>query len=339
MTALKKFARLECPGVWRPSPETRRQEVIVSFGDASLVISTSSGQPISHWSLAAVLRINRQDELPALYTPAADALETLELEDELMIDAIEEVRGAIMKARPRKGRLRMVLVTAFVACAIAAVAYWLPGALLRHTVSVVPEPVRAEIGTQIFRDIARIAGNPCRSTRGDQALAKLHARLLEPGKGGLMVLPGGIVSTVSLPGGLILLNRSLVEDYDSPDVAAGYILAEAVRRSETDPLAKLLRSLGTVATARLLTTGHLPAESLESYARMLATTPAAPVDDASLLKRFDQAGVSSTPYAYARDVTGQSTAQLIEQDPMRSGGARQLLQDGEWVSLQGICLN
>src|SRR6056297_3625758 len=84
MTALKQFARLEAPGIWRAEPEAQRRDVVVAFGDATLVISDQAGRALSHWSLAAVARINPGD-LPALYTPSADALEVLEIEDDSMV--------------------------------------------------------------------------------------------------------------------------------------------------------------------------------------------------------------------------------------------------------------
>ncbi|SNT38654.1 hypothetical protein [Tropicimonas sediminicola] len=336
MTALKQYARLECPGVWRPDPDVQRQNVIVSFGDASLVIADQKGMALSHWSLAAVVRVNR-GEMPALYTPSAEGTETLEIDDETMIDAIEQVRGAIQKSRPRRGRLRLLLLAGLGAGMLAAGALWLPGALLRHTLSVVPEPTRIEIGTRLFTAIGRVSGAPCRSPRGDQALARLSSRLLAPGGGGLLVVPGGIPDTISLPGGAMLVHSRLVEDHETPDVVAGFILAEDVRRGLHDPLADLLRGAGPGAIFRLLTTGHLPDAALRDYAETLTAATPERVPDALLITRFEQAALPSTPYAYALDVTGETTLNLIEADPMRGGGARTVLDDGDWVALQGIC--
>ena len=39
MTALSKYDRLEASGLWRPTPQDQRREVVVSIGDATLVIS------------------------------------------------------------------------------------------------------------------------------------------------------------------------------------------------------------------------------------------------------------------------------------------------------------
>ena len=44
MTALTEFQRLECTGLWREAPEAQKREVIVSFGDATLVLSEARSQ-------------------------------------------------------------------------------------------------------------------------------------------------------------------------------------------------------------------------------------------------------------------------------------------------------
>ena len=63
MTALSKYARLEATGLWRAGPDEQRREVIVSIGDATLVISNLKDQALAHWSLAAV------DRKTACYLP------------------------------------------------------------------------------------------------------------------------------------------------------------------------------------------------------------------------------------------------------------------------------
>ena len=293
MTALKQYARLESIGVWRDGPEARRRDVFVSFGDSSLVISDKADMPITHWSLAAVRRVNA-GERPAVFSPGADATETLEV-------------------------------------------LWLPGALLRHTVSVLPPATRDAIGGALLAQITRISGPPCAAERGPEALALLEARLLGPGGGRILILPAGVRTTVHLPGGRILVGRDLVEDHETPDVVAGYVLAETLRREAEDPMARLLRAAGTMATFRLLTTGEFPEGRLAAYAEALLTAEPDPVSDEALLARFAAAKVPASSSAYAVDITGENTLGLIEADPMWENGATPVLADADWVGLQGIC--
>mgnify|MGYP005990444423 FL=1 len=48
MTALTKYDRLEATGLWRPAPDGQRREVIVSIGNATLMISDMNDQAIAH---------------------------------------------------------------------------------------------------------------------------------------------------------------------------------------------------------------------------------------------------------------------------------------------------
>ena len=112
MTALAKYDRLEATGLWRPFPQEQRREVIVSIGDATLVISDMNDQAIAHWSLAAVDRYGSSTS-PAVFHPDGDPSETLELmnSEAEMIDAIEILRKAVSKTRPKPGRLRWMGAT------------------------------------------------------------------------------------------------------------------------------------------------------------------------------------------------------------------------------------
>lgn len=337
MTALKEYARLESMGVWQESPASQRRDVAVRFGESSLVITDKSDSPLTHWSLAAIQRIN-PGETPAVFAPGENDPETLEISDETMVEAIERVRTLIKRRRPQPGRLRLWLLAGSIVMVLAMAIFWMPGALRRHTVSVLPDVTRAEIGTDLLTEITRIAGQPCISPRGSVALSTLSSRLLGESQGEILIVPTAVKNVVHLPGGIFLVNRGVVEDHETPDVAAGYILAETLRREAVDPMEQLLEEAGLFATFRLLTTGKMQKASLSGYAESLLAADPAPVETTDLLDRFAMARVSSTPYAYAVDVTGETTLPLIEADPMRSGGAQRVLSDADWISLQSICL-
>jgi len=315
MTALSQYERLESIGLWRPpsNPQGKddgsgiapangthttpqRREVFVSFGSATLVLSDKNGTALTHWSLPAIDRLN-PGKHPALFTPDQNSGETLELADSDMISAIEKVRRAISRPQPRSGRLRFFLTTAFLLLLLGLAVFWLPGALIRQTAMVVPDSKRVELGKALLANIARVSGAPCSGRYSDKTLAQLSARLAMPGASPqrLLVLPAGVTTTQHLPGNIMILNRSLVEDYDDPDVVAGYILAEQLRAQKLDPLQRLLRSVGLIPTVRLLTTGELPKDALERYAETLLTMPAAPISDQALLARFEQAGRGEIP--------------------------------------------
>ncbi|MEJ1991243.1 MAG: hypothetical protein P8X50_05845 [Maritimibacter sp.] len=338
MTALSEFERLEAPGLWRPTPEAQRLNVIVSVGDATLTISDMQDRPLSHWSLPALHRLN-PGKSPALYAPSddPDEAELLETEDRDMIAAIDRVHRAIERQRPHSGRLRLFVGLSVLAAVILLAVFWLPGALLRQTVAVLPPASRATLGQQLLTRMVPITGQPCQTRYGNTALTHLQTRLLGGQPARLLIVPDGVAGATHLPGGIILINRDLVESYDGPDVIAGYILAESARAEAFDPIAALLRHAGVFATARFLTSGNLPGSALSSYAESLLTTPPTPLPNATLLARFAEAKAPSTPYAYALDKTGETTLGLIEADPVPLAEATPLLSDSDWVALQGIC--
>lgn len=336
MTALKEYQRLETLGLWHASPTEQRRDVIVSLGEATLTITDQQMVPLSHWSLPAVRRLN-PGERPALFGPGAEMSEVLELDDETMIAAIEKVRSVIQRRRAQPGRLRQVLIGVAVAALAVATVAWLPGALIRQAVAVVPEAQRIEIGHSLLNDMRRVTGSPCDTPLGRRALDRLQARLLPDAPGRILVMRDGVKTAEHLPGGLILVGRDLVESYEDPDVLAGFVLAQAAEARNKDPLKRLLEQAGVFASLRLLATGTLSRATLTAHAEGLLTHPDATPGTEELLANFRAADVPSTPYAFAVDITGESTLGLIEADPVAPGAGRPVLSDGDWVSLQGIC--
>ncbi|OYX40900.1 MAG: hypothetical protein B7Z02_17615 [Rhodobacterales bacterium 32-67-9] len=337
MTALQEYQRLECTGLWRDRPDGQRREVIVAFGDATLVISEArSARALTHWSLPAVVRLNPGD-LPARFSPDPDADEELELDDEAMIAAVSKVHTLIEARRPHPGRLRGVLLGALLAGVLGAVVFWMPSALIDHTAAALPFAKRQAIGRAALADITRLTGQPCAGAEGQDALGRLHDRLLGPA-GEIYVLPEGLTRSAVLPGGIVLLSRALVEGPDTPEVAAGEVLAADIRIGAGDPVIPILRHAGLGATFRLLTTGDLPGAALDGFGEDLLSATAPSVADKALLDRFGAAGVASSPYAYSLDPSGESVLGLIEADPFRATAPeRPVLTDADWVALQGIC--
>ena len=336
MTALKEYQRLECSGLWRDAEGAQRREVIVSFGDATLVISDARNtRALAHWSLPAILRLNPTDQ-PARYAPGPDAGEELEIEDDTMVAAIAKVHALIEARRPHPGRLRAILLGTALAAVIAVGLFWIPRALITHTAAALPDSKRQEIGRMALGDLERLTGIRCAAPEGRDALARLRDRLLGP-TGQIVVLPEALTQTSHLPGGIILLPRKLIEAGKNPDVIAGAVLAEDQRSQNGNPTAELLRHAGLRATLTLLTTGDLPQSGVAGYGEALLDRPHMPLTNASLIARFTAADLPTTPFAYALDPTGESVLGLIEADPMRGKPAAPVLTDTEWVALQGIC--
>lgn len=338
MTALTEFQRLEAQGSWRETPGARLREVVVSVGDATLILSDpKSDMPLSHWSLPAVTRLN-PGRMPAIYSPASDETdETVEIDDKLMIEAIERVHRAIASRRAHPGRLRGGLTVVAVIAMLAAAAVWLPDAIIRHAARIAPPAQARQIGEAMLADIERSTGAVCTRASGQAVLDWLGPRLVG-GNAEIRVVPGPLNGALRLPGDLYVLGGDLLQGSPGPEAAAGHLVAA---RLATDPeIARrdALHHAGLRAVLRLMTLGTLPAAAMKGYGEELLSGPVPRPDNPALLSALKEAGFGSEPYARTLDPTGQSVMALIEGDPFRTEAApKPLLTDEQWLALQQIC--
>ena len=69
MTALAKYQRLECTGLWRPTAAAQMREVVVGLGSTTLVLADpKTAMALAHWSLPSLERLN-PGEMPAIFAP------------------------------------------------------------------------------------------------------------------------------------------------------------------------------------------------------------------------------------------------------------------------------
>jgi hypothetical protein len=337
-TALTRYERLECIGLWRDDPQAQRREVVVRLGEATLILSDPRSEvALCHWSLPAVERVNGT-ALPALYAPGPDVPDSLELTDPDMIAALATVHQAVAAAEPRPGRLRGAIFGLSLAALAGLGMFWLPGAVVRHTAAAVPPALRAEIGQAALDDLIRVTGAPCDDQTGLRALAQLSERVFGPADTPILFLmPEGMATGVALPGGMVALSSALATQTTGPEALAGVALAEITRAAAHDPLEPMLAHAGLVASLRLLTTGTLTEGALAGYAEVLLRTPPPPLSTEALLAAFRAAQVPSAPYGYAIDPSGEASLPLIEGDPFRGLAPAPLIPDDAWVALQGTC--
>lgn len=337
MTVLRKYLRLESSGLWRASPEEQLREVVVGLREATLVLSDPKTEmALSQWSLPALNRLNH-GKSPALYAPGDEAVETLELDDVDMIAALETVRAALVRRRPRPGRLRNVVVGSGLAVTLALGVLWLPDRLTEYTASVLPYPTRVSLGNLALADLVRLTGSPCATKSGMLAAVELASRIMPGVPIRVVVVRDGLPAPVHLPGGIVVLPAPLLDLMDGPEAVAGYVMAETLRAGLSDPTIALLRHAGLASTFRLLTTGTMAPEAVAGYGEFLIRQVPAPLTNEALLAAFAAAEFGTSPYAFALDPTGETTLALIEADPFLGGAPRPVLADGDWLNLQSIC--
>jgi hypothetical protein len=323
MTAITGFDRLECTGLWRPAPDQMRREVVVTFGNATLVISDTAGRPQAHWSLAA-LRVKGEGSDGTLFTADDDGDEALELADPTMLQAIARVQVAIAAARVRPGRLRRRIIAGASVLLAGAVLWFLPGALTRQMITALPDARLAELGAILLGQMQAQSAPTCRAPQGVAAAGRLADRLW-PGQGWqIVVLPQGLVAPQALPGDILLLPADLLTEARDPAVVAGHLIAATQGDA---PAERLFADSGLWAVFRIVTQGALPDGDLAPQATTLLAAPA-PAPDAGAMQAALLA--AEVPYAPWADSVGL--------DPGPAGTALPpVISDSDWIALQAIC--
>ncbi len=336
MTALDRYVRLESGGLWRASPDAQRRDVVISFGDATLVISDGAGRPLAHWSLPALERQN-PGESPAVYAPDDEASEIVEIADDTMVEAIEEIRAALAKSRPKPGKLRHWITGGLIAGTLVLAVFWLPGALTRQTLAVVPLPKRVEIGATMLGYMQAETGAACREPRANEAAGRLAERLFgHKTMKQFVVVPQLSQGAVALPGGLMVVDYGLLRASDDPAATAGFVLAAQAAVVNADPLEEILNDAGLGVTFRLLTTGEIPPEVLRAAAEGLVTGDASRPPDDLLRDTLAAVQVPQRPYLSVVDARTGTMPDLGD-DPLENTDVPAILSDSDWVSLQNIC--
>lgn len=327
MTALVGYERLESGGIWKASPDAQRIDVAVSFGDATLVFKDQAGRPLTHWSLPAIERLN-PGQRPAQFSPDGTAAETLEIDDDVLIEAIEKVRKTLRKRQANPGRLRTVIALGLLVAMGAVIFLLLPDVIRRQTLAVVTPTARAEIDAKLLAEFERLTGPSCRGTQARAAIGELSAKVNLDAP--INVLPGELARPIALPGGTVLLDKAMVEIPEDPAATAGYVLLARAIAKDNDPLTELLDNASLSDAMHLLTRGTLPPEAVQKEAnRLLTNQRRLPV--ASLTQLFATAEIPPEAWAQDYDPTGQTKLTV----PNRPDTT--VLNDQSWLGLQSIC--
>lgn len=333
MTALDRYIRLEAAGRWRESRDADWREVLISFGNATLVLSSFDEDPLTHWSLAATERI-AFDEGVAVYAPDAGTDEVLEVRDADMIQAISEVsRMARVRARPipRPGRLRKLLVPAAVLAALGAVALAAPDALRARAYALVTAEQAEQISGQIREALNQL---PCVTPEGRRSLRRLAGRAAPGAR--VDILPWRGPPAVSLPDGSVLLSRTLVERAPTAEVVAGWLALAAAGGRDASALRDWTSDLGLGQALGFLTSGRIDRRDIDDMARRTSQADGAP-DAATVAAAV--AGLAERdidPAPFLADLARRYPDLDLPQ-PDLADATPVLPRDADWVALQNIC--
>lgn len=371
MTALKRYDLLEAEGRYFDGKSAAPREVVVKFGDASLMILDLQDMPITHWPLATLRDLGAAGPGLSLI-PDFGSDERLSISDTDMIEAIRTICPKLDEGEPVGGR-RWMRVAAWAGLALGSVyliIFHLLPAISDQLAELIPPEAEAAMGEEMVDEFAKILSGfeePrfCSSPDGDRALQRMVARAEAVANPHLpltvQVLDHEMVNAFALPGGQIVLFRGLIDKADSPEEVAGVLAHEIGHVVNRDPTRIALRSAGSAGLLGLLlgdftgatVTVALSEALLRSGYRREAEAAADDFANEALsaqglptkpfagffLKLNDQVGEQPefmTHLATHPDLRGRAekakAADQVGDQPFTPA-----LSDQDWVALQEIC--
>jgi Zn-dependent protease with chaperone function len=373
MTALAQYAKLEAEARYFDGESALPREVILCFGERSLVIMGVDDTPIAHWPLASLRAIGQRKDSAVQLAPHRDSDERLVLEDRLMLNAIGKVCPDLHH-RPvdHKGVRRAVLWAGGAVASLALIVFVVVPALAAQLARMIPPEHEQQLGDAVVDQLQTVLSlmsgdrpEICDTSSGVEALEQLatrldpHAELPYPLRIG--VIDHGLVNAMAVPGGRILIFRGLLEAADSPEEVAGVLAHEIGHVVHHDPTQMALRAAGTAGVLGLLLGDVFGASIVvvatdavlnASYQRDAeasadeiaydilagAKLPSSPFADffTKMKKKYgDNDGIMKLIASHpGLDGRAQRAAAA---DQIGDGPYEPALSDQDWVALRGIC--
>ncbi|MEM6440607.1 MAG: M48 family metallopeptidase [Pseudomonadota bacterium] len=349
---------------------SRRQEVLVKFGRASLPLSRFDETPVAHWALASLREVDAGavDDAALRLTPDPDSDERLTLRDPVMIQAIRRVCPDLRAGPPLgRGLLRLGLWSGAAAAALALIVLVLVPTLADRLAVLVPYEQERRLGEAVVEQVAGLlsAEEACEDPAGQRALSRLsdrvarHADLPMPLR--IQVFDAEMQNAFAAPGGQIMILSGLLRSASGPDEIAAVVAHEIGHVVARDPLRGVLRSAGSAGILGLLVGDFLggavvvamgeavlsashsrEAEfAADAYAHALladAALPSTPM--AAFFDRLSEQ--TDAPQGLMRhlathpDLASRRDAALAA-DVIGDRAFEPSLTDAEWIALQQIC--
>lgn len=209
MTALKKYTRLETIGSWKAHAKAEPIEVIASIGSSSLVLSSFDENPLSHWSLLSIKCLNKTKS-SSVFSPDSIGTETLEIEDQEMIEALLLITSQKKKSPNKTSQIKFLLVV-IVAVFMTFISTYIPNNLKSLTNSIISSEQELRIIKPLLSEHTSKVGPICQTEQGQVALKKL-LQLSEVNQGilSIKILKNQNTNILHLPSGKILISESFI---------------------------------------------------------------------------------------------------------------------------------
>lgn len=260
MTALEKYTRLEAVGIWKETPSHDPVEVLVSFGDATLLLTNFQEQPLTHWALAATSCVQSSGET-AIYTPDTEGFETLEINDPQMVRAIAQVSRAEVLIRQKPRVLRMLAIGTLLALFAYAI-YAAPSALRAQAIRMTSADSARNLGGGM---LATLDLQVCNQTRGKDAQKILMDRAF-PNDEARLVIADNTADGAVFPGGILVVGNTLLQTMQSPEQLVVWMQFMMQSKANEQAVNRLFEGSEFKSLLSYVTSGQLPDKRLANAA-------------------------------------------------------------------------
>jgi len=264
MTAIDKFIRLEAVGWWFEAGRQEAREVIVSFGDATLQITSLKDVPLTHWSLLATKRVGTRAEA-VIYSADPEQHEVLEIEDPDMIRAISAITSMLVEPTPAP-KWRRWARRGLGLAVLAGLLWAAPPLIYKATTLLTPPSRMAALSANMADGLRAAYGQECKGWQGLQALSDFSKELQPDYPLTLLVFAQQKPAAIALPNAVALSEAAVLEA--TPDSLAALVIAHWAMGQNRKPLRSYVASLGPIGALQSLASGRFP-----DVATPLATAP------------------------------------------------------------------
>jgi Zn-dependent protease with chaperone function len=373
MTALEDYAKLEAEARYFDGNSATPLDVILSFGERSLMIVGMDDVPVAHWPLASLKSISNPKDGTAQLVPDLASDERVVLEDDEMIRAIGKVCPDLYHRPVNKRGLKRAAVWGAAALAsVLVILLVLIPSLADQLAEYVPPEKEVALGNAVAEQLGTVlAGSDgrapveCTAPEGLAALEQMTGRVTP--RAGLpyplrvSVLDHPMINAVALPGGRILIFRGLIDAAESPEEVAGVLAHEIGHVVNRDPVRGVLRAAGTAGIIGVLLGDVFGATVIAAASDAVLNAShqrdAEQKADEAAYDMLSEAGLPSRQFAgffdrlRARqgDMTGPlrylashpdlggRAERAAAADTIGEGPFTPVLSDRDWIALQNIC--
>jgi len=368
MTALSDYDKLEAEAVFFDAPSGASTDVILSFGERSLMIVGLDDRALAHWPLASLHSPDAKGSASIKVAPDRSAEDFLRLQDPEMIAAIQAVCPNLhdtLPETPKKRRPRWPWLVLIAAGLIIGGLFSMP-MIKTKIVDDIASDQELRLGRAMrgYVIAALQADQPtlweCTEPEGHQALNDLAARIgrAATSEHSLSVIDLPDIGSLTLPGGETMIFRGLLDTTKTPEALAGALAHQQAHAQNRDALKNTASAFGMIDLLKFWW-GAEPTEELleEATKAFLATRFSEDAEvkaDSGAIAALTNAGLPTRPFAKTVETWGGQQNRGLAFSTRHPGGSNRAasinaadqigedpfepaLDDRSWLALGNIC--